>query len=108
MIYEMLDIIREVGTHHFWIGTHQNLVGLTIFKSDESRDSPFQNLSENPGYRSFKPSNAILLALIPWCPINAVPLLENCVIFSLFSGGIFSIFLSNFTNFSNNFEMLLS
>ena len=59
MIYEMLDsrtrvyytVIREVGTHHFWIGTHQNLVGLTIFKSDESRDSPFQNLSENPGDR---------------------------------------------------------
>ena len=41
-------IIREVGTHHFWIGTHQNLVGLTILKSDESRDSPFQYLSENP------------------------------------------------------------
>ena len=28
-------------------GTHQNLVGLTIFKSGESRDSPFQNPSEN-------------------------------------------------------------
>ena len=31
-------------------GTHQNLVGLTIFKSGESRDSPFQNPSENPEY----------------------------------------------------------
>ena len=41
-------IIRELGTHHFWIGTHQKLVGLTIFKSGESRDSPFQNPSENP------------------------------------------------------------
>ena len=29
-------------------GTHQNLVGLTIFKSGESRDSPFQNPTENP------------------------------------------------------------
>ena len=55
------------------------------------------------GYRSFEPSNASLLALIPWCPIIAVPLPENCVIFSMFSGGIISIFLSNFTIFSNNF-----
>ena len=31
-------------------GTHQNLVGLTIFKSGESRDSPFQNPSENPDF----------------------------------------------------------
>ena len=44
------------------------------------------------GYRSFKPSNAILLALIPWCPIIAVRLLENCFIFSMFSGGLISIF----------------
>ena len=29
-------------------GTHENLVGLAIFKSGESRDSPFQNPSENP------------------------------------------------------------
>ena len=29
-------------------GTHQNVVGLTIFKSGESRDSPFQNPSKNP------------------------------------------------------------
>ena len=28
-------------------GTHQNLVGFTIFKRGESRDSPFQNPSEN-------------------------------------------------------------
>ena len=41
-------IIRELETHHFWIETHQNLVGPTIFKSGESRDSPFQNPSENP------------------------------------------------------------
>ena len=43
------------------------------------------------GYRSFKQSNGILLALIPWCPIIAVPLPENCVIFSMFSGDIISI-----------------
>ena len=44
------------------------------------------------GYRSFKLSNAILLALIPWCPIIAVPLPENCVIFSMFSGVLFQFF----------------
>ena len=34
-------------------GTHQNLVGLTIFKSGESRDSPFQNPSKNPDTCTF-------------------------------------------------------
>ena len=58
---------------------------------------------------SFKPSNAILLVLIPWCPKIVVPLPENCVIFfSMFTGGIILIFLSNFSIFSNNFETLLS
>ena len=36
LLYEKLGLII-----FFWIGTHQNLVGLTIFKSDESWDSPF-------------------------------------------------------------------
>ena len=45
------------------------------------------------GNRSFKPSNAIILTLIPWCPIVVVLLPKNCVIFSMFSGGIISIFL---------------
>ena len=33
-------------------GTRQHFVGLTIFKSDESRDSPFQNPSENPALKN--------------------------------------------------------
>ena len=44
------------------------------------------------GYWSFKLSNAILLALIPWCPIIVVALPKNCVIFSMFSGVLFRFF----------------
>ena len=44
------------------------------------------------GNRSFKPSNALLLTLIPWCPIISFPLPENCVIFSMFSGVSFQFF----------------
>ena len=44
------------------------------------------------GYRSFKPSNCILLALIPWCPIIAVPLPENYVICQCFQGVLFRFF----------------
>ena len=51
------------------------------------------------GYRSFKPSNAILLTLKPCCPIIAVPLPENCVIFSMFSGGYYFDFSFTFHEF---------
>ena len=91
------------------------VVNRKIRRNKQANNQKIDMLSSLPktkavvfGYRSFKPSNAILLALVPWCPIIAVPLPENYVILSMFSGGIISIFLSNFTNFSNNFEMFLS
>ena len=84
-------------------------------KYEERNKQTIQKLTSLPkikaivfGYQNFKPSNVILLALIPWCPIIAVPLPEHYVIFSMFSGGLISIFLSNFTTFLiTNFEVLV-
>ena len=74
------------------------LVNRKIWRNKLADDQEIDMLTKNKGssymfgYRSFKPSNAILIALIPWCQIIVVPLPENWVIFSMFSGGIILIF----------------
>ena len=45
------------------------------------------------GHRNFKPSNAILLALMHWCPIIAVKFAENYVLFMILSRGLITFFL---------------